>query len=93
VGVELFHADGRMDGQTDGQTDGWTDRERQTDGRVEVNSRFSQFCERCRKPKYLLFVSHFQTFFSDARLHFSWVRQVGCAITYHSDNVVVIFRK
>jgi hypothetical protein len=35
-GAELYHADGRTDGRTD----------RQKDRHQEVNSRFSQFCER-----------------------------------------------
>ena len=88
VGVELFHADGRIDRERERERE-----RRQTDGRVKVNSHFSQFCERSRKHKYLLFVSHFETFFSVARLQFSWVGQVGCAITCHSDTVVLIFRK
>jgi hypothetical protein len=35
VGADLFHAEGRMD--------------ERTDGHVEANGRFSQFCERALK--------------------------------------------
>jgi hypothetical protein len=37
VVADFFHADGRMD--------------RRTDGHVEVNSHFSQFCERAQKRR------------------------------------------
>jgi len=41
VGIELFHAEGRLDERTDGRTDGHT----QTDRHDEANSRFSKFSE------------------------------------------------